>query len=261
MNRIWRHNLLLAATAAALALWLWLDRPPAPPPPPAPLLQLEPEDVGRIEIGGPEGLLAIELERQNDGWRLVRPVQAPADAFAVNRLLELPARPMQRRLQAGALNLAEAGLDPPLWTLRYDGQPLEIGATEPVSGRRYVRTRDAIALVDDIDPALLDPNYADLVSRQLISRPVSSVTLPGAETPTTEAALTEHWQNAKALWVIRPDARDHDAAGARVMVTLKDESIEFRLRRREPQLELIRPDLDLLYVLPGSAAGELLPAR
>jgi len=130
------------------------------------------EDVNAVEIvEGPDDMVA--LARDDAGWRLVQPVQAEADAIAVNRLLST----------LGNLKVIKAfsaddppgdaltGLDAPRWTVRVtdnDGpHTLRIGRRAAVLGggeQTYVRRDRAdgtpgpvFAVEDDLDVLLERP--------------------------------------------------------------------------------------------------------
>ncbi len=268
-----RIQLILALVATALGLYLLQEVEPTTPASPEPLTALDPQQVQRIELYmGADSDAAIVLRRQDQAWLLETPVQIEADALSVGEILRLASAPSRLQRPAEAFELAKLKLAPPLWRVRLDQTELQVGGIESISRQRYVRHQDTVHLVPDFNPAPLDGNYADLVSRQLLPQDaeILEIRLPshgaeaeagsGAEPMTPEQAwqLAQRWRQAAADWVTRPMNLHFDAVRHRVTVVTAAQTLDFLISATGPRLELIRPDLDLLYSLPGSASTELL---
>ncbi len=91
----------------------------------------------------------IELHRDDGTWKLVRPVQAPAEEAAVKGLLgTITDAEVQRTLDEAPADLAPFGLDKPTVTARLtlkDGsQPpaVAVGKNTTIGGKTYVRKGD-----------------------------------------------------------------------------------------------------------------------
>lgn len=150
-----RGNLIaLSVIAAALAAWVVLGAPEAGDARRS--TRVLPEHASgpleRLEARGPDGTRLV-LERDAGGYRLVEPVQAPADPVAVDDLLRTLELLSYRRSLAdpGAI----AGLASPRATLTvtYHGRrPVELvlGAHAATTDQDFIaRTgRDAVYLID-----------------------------------------------------------------------------------------------------------------
>src|SRR5439155_1375686 len=91
----------------------------------------------------------LELRKDDQGWRLVRPAEAPADDTVVKGLLStLTDAEVQKTLGELPPNLADFGLDKPTVTVKLtlkDGSqppPLVVGKNTAIGGKAYVRKDD-----------------------------------------------------------------------------------------------------------------------
>lgn len=103
--------------------------------------------VTRLDVRRPDQ--SVSVVRTNGGWRLVAPVDYPAQAGAVERLLEALSR-LDRRtyiaaedLPRSAAGLAEFGLDKPAAILAIQAgserKELRVGGPTPLGGRVYLQ--------------------------------------------------------------------------------------------------------------------------
>lgn len=259
-----RINLVLGLIAALLTLILIAGAPQPEINPNQLLTDLDPQQVESIHLALGNGQApTLQLTRKAEGWALTAPVQMPADDMAIGEILRLLTLTSARRIDPEQVDLAAIRMDPPLWRVSLDEQTFEIGGREALSGDRYVQHRGQIHLLADLNPARLDNNYADLVSRRLLftDAQIQSIRLPDQDVTMLQddsAELFARWRNAEAQWLVRPSKLDFEDVRQRVTVTLENASVDFLIRSREPRLELIRPDLDLMYMLPASASQELL---
>jgi hypothetical protein len=139
-----RINALLGVLVALLALAVWFS--PAPPGA-ARLTELEPASVTRLRIQRP-GEAELAYRRADQGWQPASPTAPPLGDTPLDRLTEIAAAHPWRRLDAPP-DLAALGLAPPGLVLMLDDTRLELGGTEPLRGRRYVRTAAGVFLIDD----------------------------------------------------------------------------------------------------------------
>lgn len=274
MNALARNNWILGLIAVGLSVALLLTQTDTQDETAQPLSDLNIDTISQIEMAlGRPGETTLKLSKTDQGWQLVQPVQMPADPMAVAEILRLATSTSSRSMDPATLDLAKVKLDPPLWRINLGDAVFEVGDTEAISGQRYVRHGDKVFLVADLNPARLDNNYADLVVRDLLlgDDVITSLRLPDAQRGSRDlpaaddhnAALIARWQNAQAQWLVRPSQLDFQDVHDRATVFLQDASgqdysVDFLIRSRSPRLELIRPDLNLMYMLPGSAAQELL---
>ena len=264
MSKQNRINLILALIAALLSLILIVDAPKPEVSPAQPVSELDPQQVQSIRLALGNGQPpTLELARDAQGWMLTAPVRMRADDMAIGEILRLLTLTSTRRIEPEQVDLAAVRLDPPLWRVSLDEQTFAIGRREALTGDRYVQFQDQIHLLSDLNPARFDNNYADLVSRRLLpaEQHIQSIRLPEQDMTLLQdgsAELFARWRNAEAQWLVRPSKLDFDDVRERVTITLENASVDFLIRSREPRLELIRPDLDLMYMLPASASQELL---
>jgi hypothetical protein len=269
-----RLNLILLALAVALGLAVYWGGPEEAIKPP--LTALAPEAITRIEIEHP-GAELIRLEKQDGRWQLTAPVSARADSFEVNAVLGLASLEVQKTLSPGEVDLAALGLAPSRYRVRFNDVSLELGGSEPLQYRRYVRRGEDVLLVNDPPSAALDADFSDLVSKALLppGAVVQGLSLPGlnlsrgeqgwqARGPQATGAtaeqmqtLAQSWQNASAMW--NAPETESRPEGEPLTVRLDDGSeLRFVLLAREPQLLLSRPDLRVRYTLSRALADELL---
>lgn len=267
-----RLNLILAALASLLLALLLLSGEPPQAPAAQPISSLDTGAVQRIALFAADSAAPrIVIERADGAWHLREPVATRADAFRIAEILALPGFASQRRLPVAGSDLAALDLDPPLWRVEFDGERFDIGASEPVTGQRHVRHGEWLHLVEDFNPTPFDLNHADLADRRLLppGTRIVAMRLPdgrqagaGAALSGADAGLARRWTQAEAFWVGRPSEADFASVRSRITLQLEDgASLDFLLSATTPQLALIRPDLDLLYRLPGSARDELLPVN
>jgi hypothetical protein len=135
---------------------------------------LDEEDVASLVITSSRG--AVHLERDGDDWRLVEPVDYPADGAAVRSLLRsVDGLDIERSLSADEVEAADYGLDDPplgLELVAKDGtrHTLAIGGETALGGRRAVRRDDQteILLVASTFAAELDRGLDEWRSRSVV---------------------------------------------------------------------------------------------
>jgi hypothetical protein len=92
-------------------------------------LRFERGDVARIELAWPDG--GVELEKRDAGWRIVKPIDAEADADAVETLLSDLVFLRASGFQDEPAPNAETGLDRPQYRVVLGGKPAAEGAAAP----------------------------------------------------------------------------------------------------------------------------------
>ncbi len=265
-------GLLLAVLLLGGLIWLSQQKPPSAEP--ERLTALAGEDITRIEIRPARHADAV-LERRGAEWWLVEPFAARADRARVDAVIGLARARSQARYSASEVDLRQAGLDRPDLRLRVNDITLELGGTEPLRGRRFVRVGDSVHLIVDRYSYLLQGGVAALVSPQLlpVGARLREIELPGlhllqdddqwrlaeGEAASADAvqALVDAWRHARALRVSRSDG---EADGTAITLRLAGEAPprRFVLQRGEDEVLLIRPDLRLSYHFTPEVAGHLL---
>lgn len=265
-------NLVLLTAVAGLGAAVWFGQKKEEEKG-SPLTSLKQDAITRIAVEHP-GKPAIRLEKKDGKWNLTEPVQGPTDPFEVNGILGLAELEVKSKLDTG-VNQAELELEPPKYSVTLDDVRIDLGGTEPIKFRRYVKSGDVIGLVDDPPSAALDADFSDLVDKTLVpeNAQLRKIELPGlnleknAEGTWTSpqqgeakaaqlASLAEGWKNARALW----NAADppEGSKGDAVKLTLADgQVIELIVQSRDPQLILARKKMGVRYTLSKLMAQEL----
>ncbi len=265
MNQRTLLNLGLLVLLAGLALIAWY-RPGQPPPTVAAKLNLfDAKAIARIDVLR-AGKDTVSLVKAGDEWRMMAPLQAPADRFLVDTLLGMTKATSYAQFDAGSVQRGDFRLDAPPLTVRFDDVEIAFGDTETLSGHRYVMAGKTIYLVDDAVFHRLTGGAHTFVSRLLLppdSR-IESLALPGhaiargadgrwvvtPEQPGISSddvvALVDEWSHAQA---IRISLADSVATDRSVTVRLKGETSPWRfgLLRHESEWLLVRPDLGIQY--------------
>jgi hypothetical protein len=272
-------NLILLGAAVALGAALYFTQGKDAAKKNPPLTALKPDALSHVVLSHP-GAPDIVLDRKDGKWVLSAPVQTAADPFEINTLLNLASAEVRSSVDPKDVKLADLGLDPPGFRLSLDGQKLDFGSIQPYNFQRYVETAGKVDLIDDPPASALDADYSELVAKTLLPEgaQIAAVQVPGlkvsrsaddkgwvAEPADPKAGSDElqqfidAWAHAHALWNAALPEATKGIAQQTAVVTLKDgRSFSFGILGREPQLQLTRPDLKVLYSLSKADADTLL---
>src|SRR5439155_1196757 len=141
-----RRILILLVLVAALGTYLYVYELPeaAREGKKEKLVGIDKDAVTGVVLTYPDR--ELELKRDDTGWRLVRPAEAPADDTVVKGVLSTVAdAEVQKTLGELPQNLADFGLDKPTVTIKLtlkDGSqppPLVVGKNTAIGGKAYVR--------------------------------------------------------------------------------------------------------------------------
>lgn len=277
MNTRTLLNLTLAGVATVLGLVIFYKPGLAPPPVPETITQVSAESITRIRVTRKERM-PLNFVKGDSGWQLENHRVLPASEFQLHAVLGiLSARP-GHSYPDDALNLAEAGLDPPLATLLLNDTLINIGGTTPLDRQRYVQHGNTVYLLNDTYQHLVNADWTNFVDRRLV--PADAV-LTGLQLP--DFTLT---RNDEQHWQVSPASRDSDTvgletfvqnwqsadatyirrfdgdapAGQPVILTLAGNrpAVKLYLAAREPELILTRPDWGIQYYFPGHMSATLL---
>jgi len=173
----------------------------------------------------------IELRKDDRGWRLVKPVDAPADESAVKSLLSTVAdAEEQKSFDQKPEELASFGLDKPspivTLTLKGGAQPpaLAVGKNTAIGGKTYVRKGDEpkVYLTTSTLQSGLNKQAKDLRDKQLLAfqdDDVRRVEIASAGGPTI--ALLRQEKDAKdkdtkdGEWTVQPGSHPADPTEVR----------------------------------------------
>ncbi len=232
-------------------------------------------DVNRIEIQIADESLA--LARTGSGWTLEAPVNWPANAINVERLLDVANASTESRLPADEIDAADIGLDFPRAILRLDDTSVLFGATNNIGQRRYVMIDSTVYLLPDAHLPFIAQGLVGLVDRRLLPRSLAldALKLPMAEIArgddgrwqgegvadaTALESLVDNWQGLEASRVQRYTASA--TPKHKVEARLADgRRHEFFVMSIEPEIVIANPAIGLQYHFPGDAYYRLLAPR
>jgi hypothetical protein len=218
--KLGRIGILFLLVAALGAYIYWVEVPKArEEATKAKLVSVPSEDVTAVTLVFPDRELA--LRREDGSWRLVKPIEAPADDTAVKSLLgALTGAQIQRSLDELPADLATFGLDKPdplirLATAKGDQPPIAVGRNAAVGGKTYVRVGDEskVLLVPSSIKFALDKQPKDLRDKQLLTFKDEDVTrvdiAPAGKPPVTLV------RKEKEAWLLEPGGQPTDITEVR----------------------------------------------
>ena len=109
---------------------------------------LSPELANQIQIKNQQH--QIELEKTDDGWQLIAPIQQAANEQRILPLLSLLTLPNVHRYSEEHVDLAQLGLAPALATVRINQQSFNFGDPDLSGKKRYLLSAGGVYLVDDL---------------------------------------------------------------------------------------------------------------
>lgn len=273
------HNLVLALIVAGLALFL-VFKPEKAGPQKFALSSLQASAVTGLGLA-PTGKDAIVLEKRGDDWRMSAPLQARADRYRIDSILEILGAQSETRLPA--TDLARFGLDKPFVRLKArqgaTEQELDFGDRQPVSNQLYVATAGQVYLVSPTYLVDLSRGAEDFLAKKLLADNESPAgfELPGLKLTLKDGAwkrepdegklsadqlnrFVDEWKLAMAMSVAKA-GMGKPLAQIRVSLT-NGKTLELSLLEREPEVVLRREDEGLEYHFAPDAGARLLdPSR
>lgn len=279
MKTRWLLNLALLLLVVALALFAWWRSEQQGRDTRASLTSLSPETITRIAVERPPRAPLI-LERTTAGWRLLAPVKARANSFAVDNLLRLARAPIETSVTAPN-HPAQYGLEPTAARVRFNDIAIDFGQMHPMQNWHYVRLDGATHLIGSRYYAQVVAPYNNYIDARLIEegRTPVAFALGGFRLERTGDGwrrvpedkelsgdrindFVEEWRNARALSVDRYTGR---AVLERIQLTFgaddKTQTLTLGVLAREPELVLYRADEGLEYHFPQEVAKRLLTLR
>ena len=104
--------------------------------------KIDPAGVARVEISRP-GARPVVIERVGGSWRLAG--SGKVDGAAMARLLSVLRARSDRSIEPG--DLSRFGLDKPVLSLTFDGNRLDFGMINPLTGQQYLHSGNRVYLV------------------------------------------------------------------------------------------------------------------
>ncbi|TMA59594.1 MAG: DUF4340 domain-containing protein [Deltaproteobacteria bacterium] len=147
----WRRIAVLLVLVAALGIYLWMYEIPKAQEggKKAKLVGVDKDAITGIDLVFPDR--EIELKKGDQGWRLVKPVDAPADDTTVKSLVNtLADAEVQRTLDEAPQDPAAFGLDKPSPLVKLSVKsgpappPIAVGKNTAIGGKSYDNVLPAV---------------------------------------------------------------------------------------------------------------------
>jgi len=217
----WRRILLLLVLVAGLGTYLWVYEIPKAREEgkKAKLLGVDKDAITGIDLVFPDR--EIELKKGDQGWRLVKPVDAQADDTTVKSLVNtLADAEVQRTLDEAPQDPAAFGLDKPSPLVKLtvksgpEPPPIAVGKNTAIGGKSYVRKGDEpkLYLTTSSLQFGLNKQAKDLRDKQLVSfqdDDVQRVEIASGGQTTTLV------RKGKDAWVVQPGDQPADSTEVR----------------------------------------------
>mgnify|MGYP001825959215 FL=1 len=225
------------------------------------LTQLSADEVTQIEIQ--HNQRNIILQKQNDNWRMLQPVEIDANGFRIDTILKMLNTVSHAAYPTAGLEPEKYGISENSTAVSFNGTRIDFGIVNPINNYRYVRVADSIHLIDDHFYPLLSSQTGTLVARELLpgDAVIEKLELPGLSLNRDENNLWRsngdispddinetlyHWKHAQAFGVHNYMTRD-PISEIKVYLSGNTDPVIFYLTDTDPWLILARPDLDIEY--------------
>ena len=225
------------------------------------LTQLAADGVTQIDIH--HNQRHIELRREDDKWRMLRPINIAANSFRIDTLLNMLNTASHAEYSTADLALDKYGLSEPDTSISFNDVTIEFGIVNPINNYRYVRINGTVHLIDDHFYPLLSSQTGTLVARELIDGDavIDKLVLPQqtlyrdennlwhSSDNTDPDAINEtlhNWQHSQAFGVHNYMQRE-SLADISVYLAGNPEPVQFHVTDTDPWLIIARPDLDIEY--------------
>lgn len=252
-------NLFLLIFIVALALFLFNDKDNTPE---IKILSAAPADsIKKIFIH--HNKRDTLLTKSNQEWRLIEPIDIPANQFRVQTLLNILSAQSHAQYNTAELDLKKYGLDNENTYIVFNNIKINFGHVNPINHFRYVQINNQLHLTEDLFYPLLSSRIGSLITRELIStkKTISKLVLPEnsfsrdnnslwqAQDDISSDAIVDvihHWQHKQAFAVHDYIARE---SLAEIQVYFEGETtpILFNVTDIDPWLIIARRDIGLEY--------------
>lgn len=284
MRRRWLLNLALAVFVVGLVL-LNVYKPGAKKETGErqPLTTINADSITTIRLQRPNQEDVV-LQKDNEQWRLVAPVNARADRFRVDNLLQLLGAKSEGTLPAN--DFGKYGLDKPLAIVRFNDDEIRFGALHPFNNLQYALYANQVHLLSTASFRQAAMPWDDFLSTALLEKDIKPVAFafprfnltlkegtwelkPANKDISGDRVNTfvEEWRYARALKVARHQGK---APTAKVRITYIDEAkkeaarpqmLEIGIAALKPEVVLYRADENLDYHFPVSTGERLLELK
>jgi len=225
------------------------------------LTTLDANTVNKIEINH-KGRI-VTLEKKDDHWRILKPVDTDANDFRVNSLLGMLASQSFASYDPAKLDIKKLGLDAAKTTIRFNQLKIDFGIDNPISHNRYVLVDGRVHLISDQYYPLISSQVGTLVSPGILPRGavITGIDLPDQTLRKSDIGwqssdvsvstddiqkVIDEWSHAQAFGVHTYNPRKSQGR-IEVSINSQDEPLVFEITDTEPWLIIARPDLGIEY--------------
>jgi len=269
-------NFILLLVIVTLVLIAYFQPGVEKPVASVPLLIIAPADINRIGIM-PAAKQGIIFEKEGADWRIIDPINARANKFRIESMLQLARTSIHKQYNVTQSDLEKFKLAEPLGVIQLNGIKIAFGDSESINSRRYVMIDGKVYLITDnyfhylhidlasyIDTLLLPPQ-SRIVAIELPDLTIKaadadrwSVSPEHPELPADAVQiLLDEWRDVQALRVSRYQG---DKAQGKIRITLDNQStpLDFQILAREPEFILGHEDTGMRYHFSDGQARRLM---
>ena len=268
-------NIGLAVVVLMLVLVVVFEPGKAPPPEKVRLTSLKQDDIKQIHIKRNKQA-DIVLEKRGPVWFMLKPYHLAANDFRAKSIMQLAEAESHLQYDTASIDLAKFDLKTATTSVTFNNTlTLEMGNSDPLQRRRYVRNGNTLHLITDNLYYNIIATPTSFLSYQLLppDSKFSKLELPNftmqleqgrwTVTPTPKdlsadsiTELLNEWRHAQALEI---EEYEGPAKKGQFKIHLQgqDSPIGFSYTREEDDHYLIRHDLKLRYKISEEIAKNL----
>lgn len=205
----------------------------------------------------------IILNKSDQQWRLMEPIEISANQFRIKTLLNLPGTNSYAQYNADDLELKKFDFDKIDTQISFNNTKVSFGMVNPLNNLRYVKINNELHLIDDHFYPLLSSQIGTLIARELLadSTKISKLVLPeqtltrdqnklwqGTDDMSSDAiAETIYQWTHKQAFAVHNYIERESLGEILVYFENIENPIKFTITDIEPWLIIARPDLKLEY--------------
>jgi Domain of unknown function (DUF4340) len=271
----WVVNLLLLVGVIGLGVYVW-HRGNQPAEPSYKLSAQTASAATKISVAMKKGG-SYALEKRDNAWYLIAPLQARADQTQVQRVLDLLAATSKEQMPATELKRFD--LDAPPVSVTVDGQTFAFGTINPLTQEQYIATGNNVYLVQSYYASQVPVSADRMLAHNLFRQ---------GETPAAFTFKSFNLTQKDGKWTVTPapaEEKDRPSqdelnrwvddwrfasslstqpaaskpATETISVKLSDgKTLDFSVLSKEPELVLVRKDEKLEFHFSGEMSKRLL---
>ena len=252
-------NLFLLLLAIGLGMFLFID-------------EIDQNGTKKLSDIGADSITQISihhhqreiiLNKIDQQWHLIKPVDISANQFRIKTLLNLLGTISHAQYKVDDLDLKKYGLDQAGTYISFNDTKIEFGIINPINNLRYVRMNDELHLIDDHYYPLLSSQTGTLIARELLpaGTKINKLVLPEQTLARDENDL---WKSTNDIssdaivetvqqWTHKQAFAVHDyverASLGEIQAYIENNKtpVLFNITDVDPWLIIARPDIKLEY--------------